>query len=198
VGHSVFGPFDQRFVINNFIDNLTKVSGNHTFKIGAYYQRASNRSNSQTNVESNIDFTSTSSNPLNSGYPFANALLGSTPPTPRQLEAEASYYYYDLSGYVQDTWKATPRLTLDLGLRLSHYEPYYNAIGDGAYFDPTLYSAAKAPRLYRPVCVALPCTGNNLRRAIPPRLRPDHGQHPRLILRGQSSPAPATSRTAWG
>jgi hypothetical protein len=34
VGTSVFGPFDQKFVINNFIDNLTKVAGRHTLKAG--------------------------------------------------------------------------------------------------------------------------------------------------------------------
>jgi hypothetical protein len=79
----------------------------------------------------------------------------------------ASYYYYDLSGYLQDTWKPNPRLTLDLGVRLSHYEPYYNSIGDGAYFNPALYDPAKAPRLYRPVCVALPCSGKNLRAMDP-------------------------------
>ena len=168
VNTSVFGPFDQRFVINNFIDNLTKVSGKHTLKAGLYYQRASNSSNSQTNVPSNIDFTSSATNPLNSGYPFSNALLGVyTSYTQASSKPVASYYYYDLSGYIQDTWKANSRLTLDLGLRLSHFEPYYNAIGDGAYFDPTLYSAARAPRLYRPVCVALPCTGNNLRAMDP-------------------------------
>jgi len=168
VGTSVFGPFDQKFVINNFIDNVTKVSGKHTLKAGVYYQRASNRSNSQTNVEANIDFTSTASNPLNSGYPFANALLGVyTSYTQASAKPEASYYYYDLSGYIQDTWKVKPNLTLDLGLRLSHYEPYYNSIGDGAYFDPSLYSASKAPRLFRPVCIAQPCTGNNLRAMDP-------------------------------
>jgi len=170
VNTSVFGPFDQRFVINNFIDNLTKVSGNHTFKFGLYYQRASNRSNSQTNVEANIDFANSASNPLNTGYPFANALLGVyTGYTQASSKPVASYYYYDLSGYAQDTWKAKRNLTLDLGFRLSHYEPYYNSIGDGAYFDPSLYSASKAPRLYRPACVALPCTGNNLR-AIDPAI----------------------------
>jgi outer membrane receptor protein involved in Fe transport len=168
VGTSVFGPFDQKFVINNFIDNVTKVSGKHTLKAGVYYQRASNRSNSQTNVEANIDFTSSASNPLNSGYPFANALLGVyTSYTQASAKPEASYYYYDLSGYIQDTWKVKPNLTLDLGLRLSHYEPYYNSIGDGAYFDPSLYDASKAPRLFRPVCIAQPCTGNNLRAMDP-------------------------------
>jgi hypothetical protein len=168
VNTSVFGPFDQKFVINNFIDNLTRLSGKHTFKFGAYYQRASNESNSQTNVEANIDFANSASNPLNTGYPFANALLGVySSYTQASSKPVASYYYYDLSGYAQDTWKVKPSLTLDLGLRLSHYEPYYNRIGDGAYFDPSLYTVANAPRLYHPVCVALPCSGNNLRAMDP-------------------------------
>ena len=53
-------------------NNVTKVSGTHTLKAGVYYQRASNRSNSQTNVEANIDFTSTASNPAptSSASPF--------------------------------------------------------------------------------------------------------------------------------
>src|SRR5262245_6823566 len=73
---SVFGAFDQRFVINNFIDNLTKVSGKHAFKFGFYYQRASNASNSQNHVQSDIDFSHNASNTLSTGHPFANALLG--------------------------------------------------------------------------------------------------------------------------
>jgi hypothetical protein len=81
---SVLGTFDQHFVINNWIDNLTKVHGNHTFKVGFYYQRASNESNSQNHVQSDIDFTSNASNPLNSGFPFSNALLGSSTPTHRR------------------------------------------------------------------------------------------------------------------
>jgi hypothetical protein len=72
----VFGTFDQRFVINNFLDNLTKVRGNHTWKFGFFYQRASNASNSQNRVQSDIDFSNNASNPLNTGYPFSNALLG--------------------------------------------------------------------------------------------------------------------------
>jgi len=167
-GTSVFGTFDQKFVINNFGDALTKVAGSHTFKIGVFYQRASNSSNSQTHVESDIDFTSTGSNPFNTGYPFANALLGVyTSYLQASNKPQQSYFYYDLSGYVQDTWKVTPRLTLDLGVRVSHYEPYYNSTGDGAYFDPTLFNAANAPRLYRGVCVGTPCSGANLRAADP-------------------------------
>src|SRR6185436_20666560 len=58
-----------------------------------------------------------------------------------------------ISGYAQDTWKIAPRLTLDLGVRLSHYEPYHNVTGPESFFDPKLFDASKAPRIYRPVCV---------------------------------------------
>jgi len=163
------GPFDQKFLINTFSDSLTKVAGRHTFKAGVFYQRASNTSNSQTNVASSIDFSNNSANPYNTGHPYANALLGVyTSYSQANAKPLASYFYYDLSGYVQDTWKVRSNVTLDLGLRLSHYEPFYNKLGDGAYFDPVLYDASKAPRLYKGVCVTTaPCSGTNVRAVDP-------------------------------
>ncbi len=157
---SVFGTFDQHFVINTFIDNLTKVSGKHTLKFGWYYQRASNSSNSQTNAQSIIDFSTSSSNPLNTGNPFANALLGVyTSYTQASAKPLQSYFYQDLSFYAQDTWKVTPRLTLDLGLRLSHYQPVYNLLGPATGFNPALFDPAKAPRIYKGVCITVsPCS----------------------------------------
>lgn len=170
---SVFGVFDQRFSIWHAMDNLTKVRGNHVFKVGFYYQSASNASNSQTHVESDLDFTNTASNPLNSGNPFSNALLG-VYTSYRQDNAKpyADYNYHDISWYVQDTWKVHPRLTLDLGIRFSWYQPVHNRAGDGAFFNPALYDPAKAPRIYRPVCVgAATCaSGAATYRALDPAL----------------------------
>jgi hypothetical protein len=54
---------------------------------------------------------------------------------------------------MQDTWKIYPRLTLDLGLRLSWYQPVQNCAGPEAYFNPAMFDPTKAPRLYRPVCI---------------------------------------------
>ena len=169
VNTSVFGPFDQRFVINTFMNNLTKVAWQaHLQGRPLLPARVEQPATRRPTSGASIDFTSSATNPLNTGYPFANALLGVyNSYTQASSKPVASYFYYDLSGYIQDTWKPTSRLTLDLGLRLSHFEPYYNSIGDGAYFDPSLYDPAKAPRLYRPVCVALPCSGNNLRAMDP-------------------------------
>lgn len=171
VNTSVFGPFIQKFVINNFIDNLTKVKGNHTFKFGVYYQRASNFSNSQNHVQSDIDFTSNANNPFNSGYTFANAALGVyNSYTQANAKINQSYFYTDLSWYLQDNWKITPRLTLDLGMRFSHYSPYVNRVGPESFFNPALYNPAQAVRLYRPVCVgASTCSaGQATYRAIDP------------------------------
>jgi outer membrane receptor protein involved in Fe transport len=168
---SVFGTFDQTFDINQFMDNLTWVRGKHTFKFGFYYQRASNTSNSQQPVQSNIDFSNNASNPLNTGHPFANALLGVyNSYLQASTKVHQSYFYQDLSYYLQDTWKITPHLTLDLGVRFSYYEPYHNTLGPEGFFNPALFDASKAPRIYRPICVgAATCSaGQAAYRAIDP------------------------------
>jgi hypothetical protein len=171
VNTSVFGPFDQRFLIWQIMDSLTKVHGGHVFKMGFYFQSASNASNNQTHVQSDIDFTNNASNPLNTGYPFANALLGVyNSYTQANGKPYQNYLYHDVSGYAQDTWKVNRRLTLDLGVRFSWYQPVHNTAGDGAYFNPADFSASQAMRLYRPVCVgAATCSsGAATYRAIDP------------------------------
>ncbi len=151
---SVFGAFDQNFRIYQATDNLSKVWGKHIFKLGVYFQSAANASNSQNTVESNIDFSSSGTNPLNTGNPFANALLGVYNSYSQQsAKVYASYLYRELSFYLQDTWKVRPRLTLDLGVRVSWYQPVYNAAGPESYFDPSQYNPSQAPRLYKPVCI---------------------------------------------
>src|SRR5262249_47266769 len=72
----------------------------------------------------------------------------------------------------QDTWKIHPRVTLDLGVRFSWYQPVYNRAGDGAFFNPSLFDPAKAMRIYRPVCVgAATCaSGATTYRALDPAI----------------------------
>ena len=160
---SVFGTFNQNFEIYQFTDNLSKVWNKHIFKFGVYFQSASNASNSQNTVESNIDFTTSATNPLTTGNPFANALLGVYNSYSQQsAKVYASYLYHELSFYAQDTWKLHPRLTLDLGIRLSWYQPVHNVAGPEAYFVPSQYSASQAPRIYRPICIgASTCTSSS-------------------------------------
>lgn len=154
VNTSVFGTFVQNFTIYQGTDNLSKVWGKHLFKVGIYVQNATNASNSQNTVESSIDFSTSATNPLTTGNPFSNALLGVYNTYSQQsAKVYGAFGYYDVSGYLQDTWKIHPRLTLDLGVRLSWYQPVHNDAGPEAYFNPSDWDASQAPRLYRQVCV---------------------------------------------
>lgn len=165
------GTFAQTFTIYQATDNLSRVWGQHLFKVGVYFQSASNNSNSQDQVESNIDFSSVGTNPLNTGDPFANALLGVYNTYSQQsAKIYAADTYKELSFYLQDTWKIHPRFTLDLGARFSWYQPVRNTAGPEAFFNPADYNPSDAPRLYRPVCVgASTCTASSASyRAIDP------------------------------
>ena len=168
---SLFGPFEQRFLIWQIMDSLTKVKGSHVFKVGFYFQSASNASNSQAHVQSDIDFSNVTANPLNTGYGFSNALLGVyNTYTQWSKKVYQNYLYHDISWYAQDTWKVSRHLTLDLGIRFSWFEPVYDTGGDAAYFNASDFTAANAERLYRPVCVgASTCSsGAATYRAIDP------------------------------
>jgi hypothetical protein len=50
--------------------------------------------------------------------------------------------YTTFSGFFNDSWKALPRLTLQLGARIEHLGPWVDRHGNGlAVFSPTLYNS---------------------------------------------------------
>jgi hypothetical protein len=63
------------------------------------------------------------------------------------------YRYWNIEEFVQDSWKITPRLTLDYGLRGSWYQPQYDSSQQASTFIPSDYNPAQAPRLYTPAIV---------------------------------------------
>ncbi|WP_058186325.1 carboxypeptidase-like regulatory domain-containing protein [Terracidiphilus gabretensis] len=50
-------------------------------------------------------------------------------------------------GFAQDNWKATPRLTFNLGVRYSYYGQPWDANGLLSNFDPAKYDPTKAPTI---------------------------------------------------
>jgi hypothetical protein len=145
-------PLEAVYADYSVVDGLTKVYKSHTFKVGVDMKFIYTKNGDSGNFGGSFSFQTDTNNPLDSGYAYANALLGNfrtyteSTSRPRQFD-----YSRIVEWYAQDTWKVVKRLTLDYGMRFTIRWPDWNPLGQISGFDPTLYNAAQAVTLYRPV-----------------------------------------------
>lgn len=143
---------DERLWISN---NLSWVRNNHTFKFGFFYElnyaSEGPRSAATGRHMGTFDFSRDANNPFDSNHPFANALLGNF-----RSYAESSgsslgrAKIYTTEWFAQDSWKITPRLNLDLGMRFYSFIPWRLRDGEGSALALSRYDRSKAPLLYVP------------------------------------------------
>jgi hypothetical protein len=129
-------------------DNMTKVIGKHTLQFGAYVAIAQkNEQSSFGSVQGFLGFDASNST-ISSGNAFADLLLGNINSF-QQVNSQPKYYfrYQIVEPYVQDDWRITPRLTLNLGLRVSLFGTYKEKLNQTYNFEPGLYNAANAPAI---------------------------------------------------
>ena len=129
-----------------FVDNLTKIHGNHSFKFGVDLRYAMNlRVPSDSHRAGELYFngnntgevTSVGASPID-GLGLATFLLGDTSSFDRYVssstnaqERQKRFFYYG-----QDEWRVTPKLTATLGVRWEMVFPEsVNAAGNGATLD---------------------------------------------------------------
>ncbi len=138
-------PWYQANTTINVNDNLTWVHHNHTVKGGMFYQRSRKNQIAWGNINGQFSFQPTTTNGYNLGDPLAAELLGYfnsfSQSTARPIGA---FRYNQFEFYVQDTWKVTPRFTLDYGMRFSWIPPQYDANNQIALFDPASYDPNNA------------------------------------------------------
>ena len=141
-------PCDAYIVTNN----LSKVWGKHQIKVGIYAERNRKIQPGATNYRGNFSFAVDANNTLyNSGDGFANALLGYFDTyTESQFNPVGNYMFWNVEWFAQDNWRVTSKFTLDFGLRFTHMPPTIDRNHNVAAMDPSLYSYANAPVLYRP------------------------------------------------
>ncbi len=159
-GGGAMSPFDTYNTIIEFADNYSKMWNKHFFKAGIYLQR--NRKNQTAFVQSggNYDFGDSSSNPLDTGFGFANAAAGVfTQFSQASAMLTGQYRYTNLEWYVQDSWKVKPRVTLDLGLRGYLLQPWFDQGLQTSTFLPAKYDPSQALQLFWPCYDA---TGNRI------------------------------------
>ena len=135
--------------------SITKVAGAHTIKAGVYNEYIHYYRHGNINFNGTLNFGADSSNPNDTGYAYANAILG-TFDSYTEASGRPTYYLKstNLDWYVQDTWKASRRLTLDYGMRLAWFQPFYQGNGVSANFIPSNYNPAQKVVLFTPATVA--------------------------------------------
>ena len=140
-GGAIYAP--PRFVINGYwsqgpngagpsdidqqsfgaIDTATLVRGNHSLKIGGSF--VWNKYAETGGNIAGITFTFTGATTKNA---LADFILGKAQSLNQTNLLVHRTHMYDPSVFVQDDWRATHRLTLNLGLRYQIFDPF---VGDG-------------------------------------------------------------------
>ncbi len=127
-----------------FVTNTSKFLGNHSFKFGVDIRRASNlRVPSDSHRSGEVTFANgrtgqVTAGSASGGLGLATFLLGDATGFARFVstntdarESQWRHFYYG-----QDTWRATPKLTVSYGLRAEVINPQkLNAAGNGGFVD---------------------------------------------------------------
>jgi hypothetical protein len=153
-GNAGAGPFINFNTTYDVTDAISKVWNRHTFKFGYYQQKSIKNQTSFGAFDGNYNFGDNSNNPFDTGFGFSNALTGVYNTFSQAANMiNGQYRYWNIEWYAQDTWKITPRVTLDYGVRVGWVQPQYDASLQAATFVPSMWSQSAAPRLYYPQMV---------------------------------------------
>lgn len=137
-------PLDQIENVYQFVNTWTKFRGNHTFRWGADIRHAQNTrlpSDQRRSGVYDFDPTLTSSaDASGSGLGLASFLLGSASGFRRfaQISTDQQDRQNRMFYFVQDTWRVTSKLTVNLGVRWDTWFPNYSKNGgQGGRYDVT-------------------------------------------------------------
>jgi len=139
IGSSGFLPSVEKQNSYVFTDNLTWIRGRHSFKFGGevrleqftIFQPAASRGD----MGFGTDFTDNPASPGTGGSAFATFLLGIPDFGDITSLHNVDYRRQIYAGYVQDDWKASDRLTLNLGLRYEVFSTIKEHNDEEATFD---------------------------------------------------------------
>jgi hypothetical protein len=144
-------PFHGRQYDQNLTDSVSWIKGTHGLKAGIYIEQGLRNSAQNSIYNGSIAFNRDTNNPLDTNYAYSNALLGVVDSyTESNGKVDAHMRYHDIEWFFQDSWKATKRLTLDLGIRLQRISPSTGKQNNFGEFLPAAYAGSPAAQLIQP------------------------------------------------
>ena len=131
-------------------DDVTWVKGNHQFGFGGnwYHQMMNYWSGLNAVGSTTFNGQYTGAGNAANGLGMADLLLGYE----NGFSQGTTYGFYNrqnyLSSYIEDSWKITPRLTMNVGVRWEPFLGQYSKYGQIHFVDPTLFAAGYHSPVY--------------------------------------------------
>ncbi|MBV9082172.1 MAG: carboxypeptidase regulatory-like domain-containing protein [Acidobacteriaceae bacterium] len=130
-----------------FSNTLSWTIGNHVLRMGAVYIRDRVDQNGRPPYPGNITFNA-SGTPTSTGNALADALLGNFKSYQEASTDPVGFFRFTQpEAFVQDSWKVSPKLSLEIGIRYQYLEPMYTVANNMVNFDPARYNPAQAVRV---------------------------------------------------
>ena len=134
----------------DIVDNLTWLLGKHSLTLGIQLQDLMENLSTFNSYSSPVTYAYTANDTAqesgtsyvtgSSGFAYASFLLGAVDSTSTNLQpfSDIGSRYHTVAPYVQDDYKITPKLTLNLGLRWDYLPPFHEALDRWSFLNATL------------------------------------------------------------
>jgi hypothetical protein len=139
-GSTTFFVTNEHENVFQILDNVTKIRGNHSLKFGVSFQSVRFSTLQPPYPRGTYSFSGLYTSNLGAsftGYGVADFLADQNNGANLSNEfLNGDAHWYD-AAYVQDDWRVNPNLSLNLGLRYDHYQPYKDVGGYQASYYVT-------------------------------------------------------------